>query len=126
MTDQFPATATASSARATPRIGVVETIRFVLEIGALVALSWWGFAGWDLPWNIVLGITLPVLFALIWGLFVAPKAVFTIDNYARGLIEILLMASAALAILFLGQGWLAAIFALAATVTGFIAGLRRI
>ncbi len=107
-------------------VGPVETVRFLLEIGALVALAWWGFALWPLPWNIVIGIAAPVLFALIWGLFVAPKAVFRIDNYARSLVEILLMASAALALLFLGVGWLAAIFALLATITGFIVGLRRI
>lgn len=57
------------------------TIRFLLELCMLVAVGYWGFktgSGWFL--KILLGIGAPVLIALIWGLFVAPKAAYPLDG----------------------------------------------
>lgn len=46
-------------------------LRFVLEVAALAAFAWWGWA-WGNPWRWPLAIGLPVLAAIIWGLFRTP------------------------------------------------------
>lgn len=50
-------------------------LRFLLELCALAALGYWGFqAGQSLVVKIALAIISPLLAAVIWGMFVAPKA----------------------------------------------------
>ncbi len=50
-----------------------DVVAFFVEILALVLLSWAGFsAGGALGW--LLGLGLPLLAAILWGLFAAPKA----------------------------------------------------
>ena len=50
-------------------------LRFFLEVAALVALSYWGFqAGSNDVAHWVLGIGAPLLAAVVWGLFIAPKS----------------------------------------------------
>ena len=44
-------------------------LRFVLELCLLVALGVWGFSE-----NVVLGIAAPLAAAVVWGLWIAPKA----------------------------------------------------
>lgn len=50
-------------------------LAFILEVGAILAIGYAGFH-YDLPtiFQIILGIGLPVLFILFWGLYMAPKA----------------------------------------------------
>jgi hypothetical protein len=45
------------------------TLRFACEVAALVAVGWWG-------WTVspVLGVVFPLLVAVIWGAWIAPKA----------------------------------------------------
>jgi len=116
---------TVTGRSASPRIGVVDVLRFFVEIGAIVALTWWGFASFSLPWNIVAGLGAPLVFIGIWGLFIAPKSVLRIDRYLRAVIELLLWTGAALAIIGLGLPWLAGVFAIVAVGTGLITGLKR-
>ena len=50
-------------------------LRFVLELCALAALCYWGFRTGDGPFvGFVLGVGAPLLAAVIWGLFAAPRA----------------------------------------------------
>ncbi|PPH14147.1 4-amino-4-deoxy-L-arabinose transferase [Rathayibacter sp. AY1G1] len=108
------------------RIGPNAILRFLLELVALATFTLWGFASWDLPWNIVLGIGAPVVAALIWALFLSPRAVLAIDVYGRSLIELLVMGAAALAWLDLGQPVVAIVFGVLAVVSGVIAGRRSL
>ncbi|PPF19743.1 4-amino-4-deoxy-L-arabinose transferase [Rathayibacter sp. AY1C3] len=108
------------------RIGPNAILRFLLELVALATFALWGFASWDLPWNIVLGIGAPVVAALIWALFLSPRAVLAIDVYGRSLIELLVMGAAALAWLDLGQPVVAIVFGVLAVVSGVIAGRRSL
>ncbi|PPG54986.1 4-amino-4-deoxy-L-arabinose transferase [Rathayibacter sp. AY2B7] len=108
------------------RIGPNAILRFLLELVALATFALWGFASWDLPWNIVLGIGAPVVAALIWALFLSPRAVLAIDVYGRSLIELLVMGAAALAWLHLGQPVVAIVFGVLAVVSGVIAGRRSL
>jgi len=54
-------------------VNVNDVVAFLVEIGVLVLLAWAGFAasgaaGW------LLGIGLPLVAALAWGIFAAPRA----------------------------------------------------
>lgn len=52
-------------------------VRFLLELCVLVALGYWGFQsqpGW--LGKIAFGIGAPLLAAVVWGMFVAPKATY--------------------------------------------------
>jgi hypothetical protein len=68
-------------------------LRFVLELCLLAALGYWGFQ-LEQSWlvRIMVGIGAPLLAAVIWGLFVAPKATRLLADPWRFGLEILLFA----------------------------------
>jgi hypothetical protein len=49
------------------------TIRFLLEISALVAMGMWGWKYSDGWLRYVLAIGIPIVFAVIWGIFAVPN-----------------------------------------------------
>ena len=50
-------------------------VRFLLELCILVILGYWGFkTGGQTITKILLGIGSPILFAVVWGAFLAPKS----------------------------------------------------
>ena len=56
-------------------------LRFFLEIGALVALGYRGFhAGSNDAVHWILGIGAPLVAAVVWGLFVAPRRRFEVSG----------------------------------------------
>ncbi len=70
-------------------------LRFALELCMLAALA---YGGYNLPvpsWlKIVLAVMLPVVAAILWGLFIAPKANFPLGTGWRIALEIGLFATA--------------------------------
>lgn len=91
-------------------------VAFALELAALAALGYWGFkTGGSTATKLALGLGAPILAAVIWGLFVAPKA--TVDNEAlRIIFEIVVFGAAALALVAVGRTSLAIAFAAVALV----------
>jgi len=54
---------------------VLLALAFLLELALLVAAGWWGFTrdgGW--PVRLLAGLGVPLLIAVVWGLFCSPKA----------------------------------------------------
>lgn len=47
-------------------------LRFLLEMAALFAVGYWGWAQHEGVWRYVLAIGLPLLAAVLWGVFRAP------------------------------------------------------
>ena len=89
--------------------GLNLLVRFLLELGMLAAVGYWGFktgSGWVL--KALLGIGLPILIAVVWGMFVAPKAIYPLHGPAHLALGFVLLASGAVA-LFASQradlGW---------------------
>jgi len=80
----------------------VLTVRFLCELGMLVALAYWGFAVVDgaLAW--VLGLGAPTLAAAIWATFVSPKARRPVSLPVRVSVEIDLFVLSTLALWFSG------------------------
>ena len=58
--------------------GFNELVAFLLELCALAALAWWGVRAGGSPLaRAALGIGAPLLTAVAWGLFAAPRAPVT-------------------------------------------------
>jgi hypothetical protein len=114
-----------SDVRPDVKISPNDILRFLLELFAVFSLAFWGFVAWPLPWNIVVGILAPAVAIVLWALFRSPKAVFAIDPFGRAVVEIIVMASAALAWWGLGQPIVAGVFAVVATVSGIINGRKE-
>jgi hypothetical protein len=89
-----------------PALAVNLGLRFCLELAALAALGWWGAqAGSSTALHIVLAIAAPLAAAVVWGLFVAPKARVHVGDEARLVIELAVFAAAAVAFAVSGHVW---------------------
>jgi hypothetical protein len=90
--------------------GLVLAVRFLCELGMLLALMLWGFHVGEGSWAFILGIGAPALAAAVWGLFVAPKAVRPVRLALRVSIEIDLFTISAVALWFVGhRAWAVAL-----------------
>ena len=84
-------------------------IRFLLELCMYVAVGYWGFKSqsiWVL--KILFGIGLPVLMAVLWGTFLAPKATRPLSGASFLILELILFSSGAIALFASGKstlGW---------------------
>ena len=55
--------------------GINLALAFLLELSALAALGYWGYcAGNSTFTSLLLGIGIPLIAAILWGLFAAPHA----------------------------------------------------
>ncbi|MCS5714784.1 YrdB family protein [Herbiconiux sp. CPCC 205716] len=115
-----------SDVPAQPRISVNDVVRLLVELFAFFTFAFWGFVAWPFPWNLALGIATPLFVIVVWALFLSPKAVIHIDAFGRALVEIVLLGSAALAWLMLGQPVVALVFGVVAVVSGVIAGRKNL
>ena len=69
-------------------------VRFLLELCVLISVGSWGFktgSGWLL--KILLGIGVPLLIAVIWGMFGAPKATYHLSGLTLLALEIVVFGS---------------------------------
>ncbi|WP_206791000.1 YrdB family protein [Amycolatopsis sp. MtRt-6] len=112
----------------TPRLsgfaGVVLTVRFLTELALLGGLA---LAGTQLGSGVVLAIVdavlLPLGAAVLWGLFVAPRARRRLPEPGRFLLEFALFAATGVVLALLG--WL--VVGLAVSVVGIgVAALTRV
>jgi hypothetical protein len=88
-----------------------SVVRFVLELCSLVILGYWGFSlsgGWT-QW--LLGLGSPAVFAVIWGVLIAPKAKVRLQDPLRFGIEVVLFVCVAAALVSAGGETLVAVFA---------------
>jgi hypothetical protein len=107
---------------------------FLLELAALAALGYWGAqAGGGAPGKIALAVGAPLLAAVVWGLFLAPRAVLQAPPGGgprlslpwRLLMKIGVFGTAAVALYAAGQPELAAVFAAAVAVNLILAQVWR-
>lgn len=84
-------------------------VRFLLELCVLAAVGYWGFntqSNWLM--KSLFGIGLPIFLAVLWGLFVAPKAIYPLSSAAHLILELVLLTSGAVALFASGKttlGW---------------------
>jgi len=88
-----------------------SALRFFLELAALASLCYWGFnTGNSTAVHILLGIGAPLLFAIVWGIFVSPKARIEIPSIPKFVLGIVLLALSAVALSNAGYPGLAIAF----------------
>jgi predicted Kef-type K+ transport protein len=102
------------------RIGPFAVIGFLLELGALVALGYFGFTQFEPPLSIVVGLGLPLAAAVLWGLFRAPRRAIKTPFWGRIAVEVLVMGGAVVALVLANQPVLAAVFGIVALVSGVV------
>ena len=89
----------------------------------LVALGWAGAEiGSSRPVSVALAIAIPLMAAMVWGTWVAPKASRRLADPARLMVELVLFAAASVGLALVGYPLLAAVFAVVTAVN--IAVLR--
>ena len=87
-------------------------LRFFLELAALAALGWYGaHIGETTLAKVALGGGLPLVAAVLWGLFAAPKSTFDVP-LAGVAVQVLVFGGGALALVAIHRHGLAAAFAL--------------
>ncbi|MGH2494612.1 MAG: YrdB family protein [Ktedonobacteraceae bacterium] len=88
-------------------------LAFLLELGVLAALAFWGFHNGSGAFaKIALGIGLPALAIVVWALFGSPQATWHLDGIWRLLLQIVFFGSAAVALYAAGQRVWGVVFAL--------------
>ncbi|PKQ34209.1 MAG: 4-amino-4-deoxy-L-arabinose transferase [Actinobacteria bacterium HGW-Actinobacteria-11] len=109
-----------------PTFSVLDIVRAVVLVVAVASLALWGFASWDLPWNIIVGIGAPVIVVVIWALFLSPRAVLRVHPFLRAAVELLIYVGVTIAWWSMGQALIGTAFALVAVVSGVLSGRRAL
>ncbi len=91
-------------------------VRFLLELGALAGLGYWGWTQYDGVWRFVWAIGAVVVAAVVWGTFAVPddpsrsgQAPVPVPGILRLLIELIIFGVSVWAIIASGQteiGWI--------------------
>jgi hypothetical protein len=92
-------------------------LAFFLELAMLAGFGYWGFSGDKsvlMKW--LLGLGLPVVVAVVWGMFFAPKADHRLKITSGALLSLMLFLLAAIALFSAQQPVLAIVFAATAVV----------
>jgi hypothetical protein len=79
--------------------GANLVLRFLLELAALGAVGYWGFSSFEeWPLKLLAGIALPVVMAVVWGVFRVPgdggAPVVAVPTQARLILEFVFFALA--------------------------------
>jgi hypothetical protein len=87
-----------------------DGLRFLLELAALASLAYWGLAehGGVVQW--LLGLGAPLVAAVVWGLFIAPKASHPTVDPLRLVLELLVFGAGVAALCLAGSVALAIVF----------------
>ena len=90
-------------------------LAFLLELGVLAALIYWGFAtGSNILVKIALGIGTPVVAIIVWAVFGAPNSARRLQGLWYWLLRVVFDAVGAVTLYAAGQHTLGVIFALIA------------
>jgi hypothetical protein len=98
---------------------MIETLKFMnaalaflLELTMLAAFGYWGFHGEkSLAAKWLIGLGLPIFTAVIWGMFLAPRAARRLGNISGNLLSLILFLCGAAALFYTGHTLLSIIFA---------------
>ncbi len=105
---------------------VNEGLAFLIEVAALAALCWWGFStGSGAVTHLLLGIGAPLVAAVLWGMFAAPKARIPVPLAGALLVKFLVFAAATIALWAIGRHTLSTVFGVVASVNTVVATVDR-
>jgi hypothetical protein len=87
-------------------------LAFLLELAMLAAFGYWGFQTGDgTLTKIVLGIGVPIIVIILWGLFEAPRAYRPLPQPWHFILKVILFGGAVVALFAAGRSDLGWIFA---------------
>ncbi len=96
-------------------------VRFLLELAALGIASYWGYTlRRDFPANVLLAILVPAVIAVVWGMFIAPKARFPTGRHGQAGLGLIVFLLAAGALAQRGHPTAALVFASIATISSLL------
>ena len=96
------------------------TLAFVAELAALAALAVWGWsAGGSTAGRLLLAVAVPVVAAVLWGVFAAPRAPVRLPAVAV-LVKVVVFGGAVLALVATGHPWAAAVLGVAAVLSSVL------
>lgn len=79
-------------------------LRFLLELCILAIFGYWGFqTGGNTVMKFLLGLGAPILFAVVWGAFLAPKSPMRLHEPWLFLLELVIFSLAAWALYSTGK-----------------------
>ncbi|WP_034342279.1 YrdB family protein [Deinococcus misasensis] len=87
-------------------------LAFLIELVMLWAFGLWGFhvgSGPLMKWG--LGLGLPVLVAVFWGVFMSPRAVYPLPDGLYLVLQVMLFGGAAVALMLSGKMTLGIVYA---------------
>ena len=122
--DRNPRVAAGGQDLSGPR-GVTLTARFICELAMLAALAFWGYVVGEGVWAWVLGLAAPVVAAIVWGLFVAPRARVPVPASVRVAVELVLYTAAAAGLAAAGQPVAAVVLGVGGLVTSILNDLQE-
>ena len=98
-------------------IALNSTVRFLLELCALLALMYWGIhTGDSMAEGIVIGALAPGAAIFVWWKLIAPKSASWLTDTGRFLVEMAVFGLSALALAAAGQTLVAISFAVVAVL----------
>ncbi|MEU9360795.1 YrdB family protein [Streptomyces sp. NPDC048301] len=98
--------------RGRPWFAANEVLAFVLELVAIGALAWWGFTAPEgSVASVALGIAAPAAAVVLWGLFAAPRARFTLPLAGVLAVKTVVLGGGAAAVYGAGHPTAAAVLA---------------
>ncbi len=101
--------------------GAKLALRFLLELCALIALGYWGFTtGSGAIAKVALGIGAPLVAAVVWGVFVAPRAPVALPGVVVLLLQVVVFGSAAAGLVATGHRTLALAFAVVVVINAVL------
>jgi hypothetical protein len=96
-------------------------LRFLLELCALAALGYWGYQIGQSPLaKVALAVVAPLVAAVVWGVFIAPRATVQVPTWLWLALQALVFGAAIAGLLATGRSILAAAFVLALAVNAVL------
>lgn len=87
-------------------------LSFCLELCMVVAYGYWGFTtGNTLIAQLLLGIGVPAIVIVVWGIFMAPASSRRLKGWSHWIVEIILFVLAIVALYLAGRPSLSLVFA---------------
>jgi Protein of unknown function (DUF2568) len=101
--------------------GANLALRFLWELCALVALGYWGFeTGSGAKAKVALGIGALLVAAIVWGVFVAPRAPVALPGFVVLLLQVVVFGSAAAGLAATGHQTLVLVFAVVVVINAIL------
>jgi Protein of unknown function (DUF2568) len=86
-------------------------LAFLLELAGLAAFGYWGFVvPTGLAAKLLLGLGVPIVAAVLWGVFASPRATVPLPAPVKFGFQVTWFGAAAAALAVAGRGWLAVVF----------------